>query len=195
MWMWLLVPLGYLVGSISAAILVCRGLGLPDPRQQGSKNPGATNVLRYGGKKAAGLTLFGDMVKGILPVVAAKLSGADELIVGTVGVAAFLGHLYPVFFDFRGGKGVSTGAGVFFGFHWLLGAVVVGSWLVAVRITRISSLSAIIAASLAPVYGWWLLDSLPLFLATLLISVVCFSRHRLNIQRLWRGEEGRIGGS
>jgi glycerol-3-phosphate acyltransferase PlsY len=195
MWMWLLVPFGYLLGSVSTAILVCRGLGLPDPREQGSKNPGATNVLRYGGKKAAGLTLFGDLVKGTLPVGVATVLGADGLIVGTVGVAAFLGHLYPVFFDFQGGKGVSTGAGVFFGFHWLLGAMVVGTWLIAVKITRISSLAAIVAASLAPVYGWWLLDSSPLFLATLFISVVCFWRHRLNIQRIWRGEEGRIGGS
>lgn len=193
--MWLLVPLGYLVGSVSAAILVCRALRLPDPREQGSKNPGATNVFRYGGKKAAGLTLFGDMLKGTLPVAIATSLGADAEIVGLVGVAAFLGHLYPVFFDFQGGKGVATGAGVFFGFHWLLGAIVVLTWLVSVKITRISSLSAIVAASLAPVYGWWLLDAPPLFLATLFISVVCFWRHRVNIQRLWRGEEGRIGGS
>jgi acyl phosphate:glycerol-3-phosphate acyltransferase len=194
MLMWLLVPAGYLIGSVSTAILVCRALGLPDPREQGSKNPGATNVFRYGGKKAAGLTLFGDMVKGTLPVVLANGLGADALVVGMVGVAAFLGHLYPVFFGFQGGKGVATGAGAFFGFHWLLGTIVVATWLVTVKITRISSLSAIVAASLAPVYGWWLLGSSPLFPATLFISVVCFWRHRLNIQRLWRGEEGRIGG-
>ncbi|MGH8558704.1 MAG: glycerol-3-phosphate 1-O-acyltransferase PlsY [Methylococcales bacterium] len=194
MWMWLMVPLSYLVGSLSAAILVCRCLGLPDPREQCSKNPGATNVLRYGGKMAAGLTLFGDLVKGTLPVAIATSLGADATIVGMVGLTAFLGHLYPVFFDFQGGKGVATGAGVFFGFHWLLGTIVVGTWLVSVKITRISSLSAIIAAGLAPLYGWWLLDSLPLFLATLIVSVLCFWRHRLNIQRIWRGEEDRIGG-
>ena len=194
MWMWLLVPIGYLVGSVSTAIVVCRGLGLPDPREQGSKNPGATNVLRYGGKKAAALTLLGDLAKGTLPVVIGIGLGADPQVVGVIGVAAFWGHLYPVFFDFQGGKGVATGAGVFFGFHWLLGTIVVVTWLVAVKITRISSLSAIVAASLAPVYGWWLLDSTPLLVATLLIAVFCVLRHRLNIQRLWRGEEGRIGG-
>lgn len=194
MWAWLLVPVGYFIGSVSAAILVCRGLGLPDPREQGSKNPGATNVLRYGGKKAAGLTLFGDMVKGTLPVLIAVLLGTDAAIVGAVGVAAFLGHLFPVFFDFKGGKGVATGAGAFFGFHWLLGATVVGTWLISVKLTRVSSLSAIIAAGLAPLYGWWLLDSLPLFFATLFISVVCVWRHRVNIRRLLAGDEGQIGG-
>ncbi len=194
MGLWLLVPLGYLIGSVSTAILVCRALALPDPREQGSKNPGATNVLRYGGKKAAGLTLSGDLIKGTLPVVIAMVLGGDAVIVGTVGIAAFLGHLYPIFFDFQGGKGVATGAGVFFGFHWLLGTLVVGTWLIALKFTRISSLSAIIAASLAPVYGWWLLDSLPLVLATAFISVVSVWRHRLNIGRLWRGEEDRIGG-
>jgi acyl phosphate:glycerol-3-phosphate acyltransferase len=192
--MWLLVPLGYLVGSISTAILVCRALALPDPREQGSRNPGATNVLRYGGKKAAGLTLFGDLIKGTLPVVIAMVLGAADVIVGSVGIAAFLGHLYPIFFGFQGGKGVATGAGAFFGFHWLLGTIVVGTWLVAVKFTRISSLSAIIAASLAPVYAWWLLESQPLVLATAFIAVVSVWRHRLNIGRLWRGEEDRIGG-
>ncbi|MGH8553738.1 MAG: glycerol-3-phosphate 1-O-acyltransferase PlsY, partial [Methylococcales bacterium] len=136
MWMWLLVPLGYLVGSLSTAILVCRFLGLPDPREQGSKNPGATNVLRYGGKMAAATTLFGDLLKGTLPVLIAWALDADAPIVALVGLAAFLGHLYPVFFDFQGGKGVATGAGVFFGFHWLLGTIVVLTWLVSVKISR-----------------------------------------------------------
>lgn len=193
MLLWLLVPIGYLIGSLSTAILVCRALGLPDPRDQGSKNPGATNVLRYGGKKAAALTLFGDLVKGTLPVLVAIGLEAEPQIVGLVGVAAFLGHLYPIFFDFQGGKGVATGAGVFFGFNWLLGSVVVGAWLVAVKISRISSLSAIIAASLAPFLAWWLLDSSALMLATLFISVICIGRHRENIERLWKGREGRIG--
>lgn len=193
MWMWMMVPLAYLIGSVSTAILVCRFLKLPDPREQGSKNPGATNVFRYAGKKAAALTLFGDLIKGTLPVGIATALDADAAIVAMVGLAAFLGHLYPVFFDFQGGKGVATGAGVFFGFHWLLGAIVIGTWLVSMKITRISSLSAIIAASLAPFYGWWLLDSVPSMLSTLMISVVCVWRHRLNIRRLYRGEEGRIG--
>ncbi|MGH8475896.1 MAG: glycerol-3-phosphate 1-O-acyltransferase PlsY [Methylococcales bacterium] len=194
MWMWLLVPLGYLVGSLSAAILVCRLLGLPDPREQGSKNPGATNVLRYGGKMAAATTLFGDLLKGTLPVLIAWALDADAPIVALVGLAAFLGHLYPVFFDFQGGKGVATGAGVFFGFHWLLGTMVVLTWLVCVKISRISSLSAIIAAAFAPLYGWWLLDSTSLVLATLIVSALCISRHRLNIERLLKGEEDRIRG-
>lgn len=194
MGMWLLVPLGYLIGSFSAAIVVCRVLGLPDPRQQGSKNPGATNVLRYGGKTAAALTLFGDLIKGTLPVLIARALDAEAIIIGSVGLAAFLGHLYPMFFDFQGGKGVATGAGVFFGFHWLLGAIVVATWLVSVKISRISSLSAIIAAAFAPLYGWWLLDSPILVLATLIVTVLCISRHRLNIERLLKGQEDRIRG-
>jgi len=190
---WLLVPLGYMVGSVSTAIVVCRCLGLPDPRKQGSNNPGATNVLRFGGKKAAAMTLLGDLLKGLLPVVVATLLNAEPVIVGLVGVAAFLGHLFPMFFGFQGGKGVATAAGVFFGFTWLLGTLTVATWLVLVKITRMSSLSAIIAALSAPVFGWALLSDEALILATATISVLCIWRHRENIHRILTGEEGRIG--
>ncbi len=190
---WLLVLMGYIVGSVSTAIVVCRCLGLPDPREQGSNNPGATNVLRFGGKKAAAMTLLGDLLKGLLPVVVATLLNAEPAVIGLVGIAAFLGHLFPLFFGFQGGKGVATAAGVFFGFTWLLGAITVGTWLVMLKITRVSSLSAIIAALSAPVYGWVLLSGGELILATTTISLFCIWRHRKNIQRIFTGEEGRIG--
>ncbi len=114
----LLIAAGYLLGSLSSAIIICRLLGLPDPRGQGSGNPGATNVLRIGGKKAAAATLIGDMLKGLIPVLIAKLLGASLAIQALVAIAAFLGHLYPLFFGFKGGKGVATALGVLLGIHW-----------------------------------------------------------------------------
>ncbi|MCG7963964.1 MAG: glycerol-3-phosphate 1-O-acyltransferase PlsY, partial [Candidatus Thiodiazotropha taylori] len=116
-----IVVIAYLLGSISSAIIVCRLMGLPDPRSQGSNNPGATNVLRIGGKKAAAITLFGDMVKGLIPMLIAHLFDAPPLYLALTGLAAFLGHLYPVFFNFKGGKGVATALGVQFGLHWGVG--------------------------------------------------------------------------
>ena len=192
MGMWLLIPMGYLIGSVSTAIVVCRGLGLPDPREQGSNNPGATNVLRFGGKKAAAMTLIGDLLKGFIPVVFANVVGANEILIGCVGVAAFFGHLFPVFFGFQGGKGVATAAGVFFGFYWFLGFITVATWLVMLKITRVSSISAIIAAATAPIYAWMLLSGGALLSATTVISILCIWRHRLNIQRLISGVEERI---
>ena len=121
---WLMLPVAYLLGSISSAIIVCRLMGLPDPRQQGSGNPGATNVMRIGRKKAAAITLAGDMLKGLIPVVMAKMMGVPVLLLAMVGMAAFLGHLYPVFFGFKGGKGVATSFGVLLGFSWLIGGLV-----------------------------------------------------------------------
>ena len=193
MWIWLLVPLGYLLGSVSAAIVVCQFLKLPDPRGQGSKNPGATNVLRFGGKKAAAMTLFGDLLKGLLPVTIASVLDAPAIVTGAAGVAAFLGHLYPVFFGFQGGKGVATAAGVFLGLSFGLGVSVIATWLVMVKLTRISSLSAIIAALTGPIYALWWIESPPLITATMLISILCIWRHRLNVKRIIAGIEGRIG--
>jgi len=190
--MWVLVPIGYLFGSVSAAIIVCRCMGLPDPRDQGSKNPGATNVLRYGGKMAAGMTLFCDMLKGFLPVFLAATLNADPVVVGAIGISAFLGHLYPIFFGFKGGKGAATAAGAFFGYYWGLGVIVIATWLVFIKLTRVSSLSAIIAATSAPLYAWLLIDSAALVVATLFISLFTIWRHRINIKRLLSGEEGRI---
>ena len=142
---YLLVPAGYLFGSISAAIIVCRLMGLPDPRTEGSRNPGATNVARLGGKKAAALTLAGDMLKGLLPVLAAHALQAGPLVLALTALAAFLGHLYPVFFGFQGGKGVATALGVTFGLHWMIGLLTAATWLATALLFRYSSLSALVA--------------------------------------------------
>ena len=133
-----LIIAAYLLGSISSAIVVCRLMGLPDPRTQGSNNPGATNVLRIGGKKAAAITLLGDSLKGFVPVALCHLLDRPELIFALVGAAAFLGHLYPVFFGFRGGKGVATALGVQFGLGWAIGGAVAATWLFMAKVANIS---------------------------------------------------------
>ncbi len=191
---WLWIPLGYLLGSVSSAVIVCKLSGLPDPRTTGSHNPGATNVLRVGGKKAAMVTLLGDMLKGLLPVVAANLIGADSLIVAATGLAAFLGHLFPVFFGFQGGKGVATALGVMLGMNWLLGLAVAGTWIAVAAISKISSLSALTAALLAPIYAVLILQQ-PLAAGLIaILSAFLFWRHQDNIRRLLAGEEPRMGG-
>ncbi|KAB7627303.1 glycerol-3-phosphate 1-O-acyltransferase PlsY [Alkalilimnicola sp. S0819] len=187
-----LVLLGYLFGSVSAAILVCRALGLPDPRASGSHNPGATNVLRIGGKKAAALTLLGDFLKGTLPVLAARALGADDISQALVGLAAFLGHLYPVFFRFRGGKGVATGLGVILAWSWVACAATAGTWLLMAAAFRISSLSALTAFLLAPAYLYAATGSRYLGAAMLLITVLTYWRHRSNIAKLLEGSEGKL---
>jgi len=193
MWQWLLVPLAYLLGSLSSAVIVCRLLGLPDPRKAGSKNPGATNVLRLGGKKAAAITLLGDMAKGWAPVLAAKGVDASAEVLAAVGLAAFLGHLYPVFFQFKGGKGVATALGVLTGFYWLIGLGALATWLIVALVARISSLAALTASLLAPAYVWLGLKSPALTFATVLMSALLVWRHQSNIARIIRGEESRIG--
>jgi glycerol-3-phosphate acyltransferase PlsY len=188
-----LILFAYLVGSISSAILVCRLMGLPDPRTEGSGNPGATNVLRVGGKKAAAITLIGDMFKGLVQVLAANLLNVAPLTLALTGLAAFLGHLYPVFFGFRGGKGVATMLGVLFGFHGLVGASTAGTWLLIAKGFKISSLAALIATLLAPLYVWLIIGPSPeLIITTALMTLILFWRHRSNIQRLLKGEEGLI---
>jgi len=168
-------------------------MGLPDPRTEGSGNPGATNVLRVGGKKAAAITLIGDMLKGLTPVLAANLLHVAPLTLALTGLAAFLGHLYPVFFGFRGGKGVATMLGVLFGFHGLVGASTAGTWLLMAKGFKISSLAALIATLLAPLYVWLIIGpSTELIVTTAVMTVILFWRHRSNIQRLLRGEEGLI---
>lgn len=190
---WLLVPLAYLLGSLSSAVIVSRMFGLPDPREQGSKNPGATNVLRLGGKKAAIITLLGDALKGLIPVLLAHSLEAGAPIVGAVGLAAFIGHLFPVFFGFKGGKGVATALGVLSGFSGWVGLAVLATWGATAVLSRISSLSALVAAVLAPVYVWLFLHSEVLTGATLVMTVLLILRHRGNIERLLKGEESRIG--
>ncbi len=186
---WLLVPVAYLIGSVSSAIIVCQLMGLDDPREHGSGNPGATNVMRIGGKKAAGITLLGDALKGLIPVLVAKVLVVDTMILAAVVFAAFIGHLYPVFFGFKGGKGVATTLGVTLGVDWLLGFAVSGTWYVVYKLSKISSLSALVAAILTPVYVWYLVGDKYLVAVFVLISVILLWRHKSNIQRLMAGEE------
>ena len=188
-----LIAIAYLFGSLSTAIIVCRLAGLPDPRSEGSGNPGATNVLRIGGKKAAAATLAGDMLKGLIPVLLAKAAGASVLIQALAAFAAFLGHLYPVFFGFKGGKGVATALGVLLGLNWLVGLATIGTWLVMAFLFRISSLSALTAIALTPGYIFLLQPELPLLVGSIVMGMMLFWRHRSNIRNLLDGTEGRIG--
>ena len=184
----------YLLGSISTAIIVCKMMNLPDPRTLGSKNPGATNVLRIGGKKAAALTLLGDFLKGLIPVLIAIAFGMDDRTLAMVGFAAFLGHLYPLFFGFVGGKGVATAFGVILGLSWQLALVAIGTWLLIAKVFKISSLAALIAASITPFVGWLAFDMDPNITIMLgVLSVILIWRHRSNIRNLISGEEGKIG--
>lgn len=179
----------YLFGSISAAIIVCKIMGLPDPRTQGSNNPGATNVLRIGGKKAAAITLMVDMLKGFLPVLIAVLLNSDELTLALVAMAAFLGHLYPVFFGFKGGKGVATAFGVILGLSWPVAVAMMLTWLAVAYGLKISSMSALVAAALAPFYFWWLTGSDVFIIMSVCLSILLIWRHRSNIKRLLDGTE------
>jgi glycerol-3-phosphate acyltransferase PlsY len=188
----LLVIAAYLLGSISSAIIVCRLMGLPDPRTQGSNNPGATNVLRLGGKKPAAITLLGDSLKGFIPMLAAHLLDASPLILALTGMAAFLGHLYPLFFGFKGGKGVATALGVLFGLHWGIGAGVGLVWLFMAKVVNISSLSALVSMALAPLIVWLIWPAPELIVMQILVSLILFWRHRSNIQNLLQGTEGKI---
>lgn len=188
-----LILVAYLLGSFSSAVVICRLMGLPDPRTQGSGNPGATNVLRSGGKKAAALTLFFDVIKGLLPVLLARMLTADEWTIGLVALAAFIGHLFPVFFNFRGGKGVATGFGCLLGIAWPLGLCVLATWLLMAFVFRYSSLSALVSASAAPLYAWLFTGSLVYTGLVLALSVLLIWRHRSNIRNLLQGKEDKIG--
>ena len=187
-----LILFAYISGSLSAAIIVCKIMRLPDPRTQGSHNPGATNVLRIGGKKAAAITLFGDAVKGLIPVLVGQAFSQDLAQLGVIGLAAFLGHLYPVFFSFRGGKGVATAFGVFLGISWMTGLALLGTWLIMARLFKISSLSALTAAVLAPAYLWLIESDQILVGIAIIISGLLIYRHRSNIKNLLSGKEGKI---
>jgi acyl phosphate:glycerol-3-phosphate acyltransferase len=193
--------LAYLIGSLSFAVIVSRLMGLSDPRSYGSGNPGATNVLRSGSKAAAVTTLVLDALKGFVPVLLVKLYGQKyglgDGTVALVGLAAFIGHAWPVFFKFKGGKGVATAAGVLFGIHWVLGLATLVSWLVIAYFFRYSSLAAIVAAAFAPVayllgnrVQWY--AEKPILLAIFLMSVILVVRHRENINRLLKGTESKL---
>lgn len=189
-----LVLFGYLLGSVSSAIISCRLMGLPDPRAEGSRNPGATNVLRIGGKKAAAVTLAGDMVKGAIPVLIAHLFSAQHLILGLTGLAAFLGHLYPVFFGFRGGKGVATMLGAVLGINPWAGLATCGVWLLIALVVRISSVSALVATATAPLWIWWFTGSPEITVISVAMALLLYWRHRSNIRNLLSGEEQTIQG-
>lgn len=183
---------GYLLGSLPFAVIVSRAFGLADPRSFGSKNPGATNVLRTGNKLAAVLTLLGDAMKGWLAMWLAQLAGADALGVAAAGIAAFLGHVFPVFLRFKGGKGVATAVGVLAGFSGLLALACVATWLTVAIVSRYSSLAALVAALVAPAAAWALVDQ-QTAQAVLVMSLLLVWRHKENIRKLMAGTESRIG--
>jgi glycerol-3-phosphate acyltransferase PlsY len=193
---------GYLIGSLSFAVIVSRVMGLDDPRTYGSQNPGATNVLRSGNKKAAIATLLFDALKGYFPVLLVKLYGPafgwDDQAVALVAISAFIGHLWPVFFAFKGGKGVATAAGVLFGVEPLLGLATMGTWVIVAFFFRYSSLAALAASLFAPAYylfgdqiAWQ--TSQAELLAVMVMSALLLMRHKDNIQRLVSGQESKIG--
>ncbi len=180
---------GYAVGSVATAILVARALGLGDPRQSGSGNPGATNILRIGGKKAALLTLLGDLIKGVIPIVAARLLGLEGWALAAVALATFLGHLYPVFFGFRGGKGVSTALGILLALMPVLGLSILGLWILVFAVTRVSSMAALLAAIGAVPTVFAVSSATDLRVLVLVLVLLVLWRHRSNIRRLLDGSE------
>jgi glycerol-3-phosphate acyltransferase PlsY len=196
------VVAAYLMGSLSFAVIVSKLMGLNDPRSYGSKNPGATNVLRSGNKAAAIATLVLDALKGWLPMALVGWFGRDyglrEGTLAAVGLAAFIGHLYPVFFKFEGGKGVATAAGVLFGVHWVLGLATLATWVIVAFFSRYSSLASLACALFAPWYymigarGFWPMDK-TMALAIFVMSALLAFRHKENINKLIRGEESKLG--
>lgn len=189
---YLMIIAAYLLGSVSTAILTCKMMGLTDPRTAGSNNPGATNVLRVGGKKAAAITLIGDMLKGLLPVVLGKLLGFDLNWLAFIGLAAFLGHLYPLYYGFKGGKGVATAIGVYVGLNLWAGLLVCATWLFVAKVLKISSLAALVATLLAPLYFYLMTQHTLVTVVIAIITVLIYWRHRSNIQNMLDGKEGKI---
>ena len=187
------ILLGYLFGSVASAVIVCKLMGLTDPRTAGSKNPGATNVLRLHGKSVAAVTLLGDVLKGVIPVLLARYWSDSNLVISLTGLAAFLGHLYPVFFGFKGGKGVATLLGVLFATDWTLGVSFVVIWLVMAKLFHYSSLSALTAAALIPFIAYSIEGILPIVFSTCVMAILLFWRHKSNIQNLRNGTEKKLG--
>ncbi|KTC86162.1 MULTISPECIES: glycerol-3-phosphate 1-O-acyltransferase PlsY [Legionella] len=186
------VALGYLSGSVCSAVIVSRLFSLPDPRISGSQNPGATNVLRLAGKKYAAMVLIADMLKGLLPVLLAKIFDAEPITISFTCLAAVLGHMYPVFFGFHGGKGVATAIGALLGLHFILGVIVIATWLLVANFTRYSSLASIISMALAPLYALLTIGRLDIFPPLFFIALFVLYKHRNNITRLIDGDEPKI---
>jgi acyl phosphate:glycerol-3-phosphate acyltransferase len=193
----LIIVGAYLIGSVSFAVVVSRAMGLPDPHAYGSGNPGATNVLRTGNKTAAALTLVGDGVKGWLGVFLAQIAatrvGAPDWVIPAAALAVFLGHLYPVFHRFKGGKGVATTAGIVFALHWPLGLVLFIVWAIMAFGFKLSSLAALTAALLLPLGAFYVFGNGVLAWTMVVIALLLFWRHRANIERLFAGKESTIG--
>lgn len=183
--------LAYLLGSVSTAIIVCKLFGYPDPRSEGSNNPGATNVLRIAGKGPALLTLAGDVGKGILPIVIGRYLLPDDHLLAVMGLCAFLGHLFPLYFNFEGGKGVATALGVITTLSWPIGVAIMLIWLIVAILSRFSSLAALISWALAPLLVY--LYHPALFYPVLVMTLLLIYRHRTNIKKLLAGTESRIG--
>lgn len=197
----LVIPIAYLIGSISFAVVVSKCMRLPDPHSYGSGNPGATNVLRTGNKLAAVLTLIGDALKGYFAVILARMLLGDTALTATfnswllcgVVIAVFLGHLFPIFHGFKGGKGVATACGILFGIHWILGLATLSTWIIVATFMRYSSLAALAAAVFGPIYFVFLFGFQPMALALAFICALLIWRHRSNIRNLMNGTESRIG--
>lgn len=183
----------YLIGSVSSAIIVCKIMGLPDPRTQGSRNPGATNVLRIGGKKAALITLLGDLLKGVLPILVARWLGFDANALALIAFAAFLGHLFPIFFRFEGGKGVATALGCLIALNWPTSLCWGATWIIMAFLFRYSSLASLTASLLAPLYIWVFTQNKAYAISISVMSLLLFVRHKQNIRNLLTGKESRIG--
>ena len=190
----LAITAAYLLGSVPFAMISSKLFGLADPRTYGSGNPGATNVLRSGNKKAALLTLIGDALKGWVAVFVAQRMGLSDNVIGLVALAVFLGHLYPIFLKFKGGKGVATAAGVMFALDPVLGLAVLGTWLAVAYISRYSSLAAVLAAAVAPLFAALMHGASNLVVIVGVIGMALIGKHWQNIQRLLAGQESKIGG-
>lgn len=197
----LLIPLAYLIGSVSFAVVVSKCMRLPDPHTYGSGNPGATNVLRTGNTLAAVLTLIGDALKGYFAVMLARVLLGEQSFTSTLGswvlcgvvLAVFLGHLFPIFHGFKGGKGVATACGILFGVNWILGLATLSTWVIVAMFLRYSSLAAIAAAVFGPIYFVFLFGFQPMGMALLIVCLLLIWRHRSNIANLLNGTESRIG--
>ena len=183
----------YLIGSISTAIITCKIMAIEDPRKTGSNNPGATNVLRHGGKKAAIITLIGDMLKGLIPILLAIQLQADTLTIAIVAICALLGHIFPIYYGFKGGKGVATYYGVILGISWQVGLIALAIWLLMAVLLKISSLSALVSIFSTPFILWYFSQSVELTAAIALMSLLVFWRHKQNIMSLLQGSEAKIG--
>jgi glycerol-3-phosphate acyltransferase PlsY len=187
------IIIGYLLGSISSAVVVARVLRLQDPRDVGSGNPGATNILRYGGKGAAIATLLGDLLKGVVAVLIARELSTQSWVIAATMVTVFLGHLYPLFFGFKGGKGVATALGAYLGANPWVGGALALTWIIVAVVSRYSSLSALVATALSPIYVWYWLGDPAYVIGSVVMGAILFWRHRANIKRLIDGNESKIG--